>query len=104
MDINKRILKLMHDRNWTKYRLSKEAGLSNYTISLIEKRGTTPTVNTIQSICDAFGISLSQFFSEYHTKELPLTSKQRVLVDKFGGLDDETQELFLKLIDAYLKK
>ncbi len=64
MDTLARIKQLMSERNWTRYRLSKESGLSEETITNIFKRGTLPSIATLQSICDGFKITLGQFFSE----------------------------------------
>ena len=64
MDVQKRIKDLMELRGWTDYRLAKEAGLSHSTVTNIFKRNNAPTIPTLESICKAFGITLSQFFSE----------------------------------------
>ena len=64
MDVNGRIRELLNERNWTEYKLAKESGLSQSTISNIFKRNTVPSISTLELICGGFGISLSQFFSE----------------------------------------
>ena len=62
MNTNERILQLLKERNWTEYRLAKESGLSQSTISNLFKRNTTPSIPTLEAICNGFGITLSQFF------------------------------------------
>lgn len=66
MDIKKHIKELMDERSWTTYRLSKEAGLSHSTITNIFKRNNAPTFPTLEAVCKAFGITLSQFLSLIH--------------------------------------
>ena len=67
MDIIKHIKDLMEERGWTNYRLGKEAGLSQSTITNLFNRNNAPTIPTLEAVCRAFGITLSQFFSEGNT-------------------------------------
>ena len=64
MDILKKINQLRINRNWSVYRLSVEAGLPQSTITNMFNRETLPSIVTLQSICNAFGITLSEFFEE----------------------------------------
>ena len=64
VDIKQRITELMQCHGWSEYRLAKESGLSISTISNMFNRNTLPSISTLQVICDSFGISLAQFFSE----------------------------------------
>ena len=64
MDINKRLEELIAKRGWTRYRLSKESGVPETTITNIFYRGTVPTIATLEQICDTLGITLSEFFSD----------------------------------------
>lgn len=64
MDAQKRIRKLMEERGWTDYRLAKESGLSRSTVTNMFNRNNVPTLPTLEAVCKAFGITLTQFFSE----------------------------------------
>lgn len=57
MDVQERLRELMTQRNWSAYRLAKQAGLSETTISNLFKRGQLPTIYTLERICDAFDIT-----------------------------------------------
>ena len=61
MDVLRRIETLRLERGWAVYRL---AGLTDKCIYNWYLRNTVPTLETLQKVCDAFGITLSQFFSE----------------------------------------
>ena len=98
MDTNKRIKRLMEERNWTEYKLAKESGLSQSTIANLFKRNTVPGITTLEAICQGFGITLSQFFSE--TDLVELSPEQKVLFDKWLYLTKEQKEVILKLIDT----
>lgn len=65
-----RLQRLLNERHWSKYRLSKESGLSESTITNIFKRNTDPTITTLEAICSGFGITLSQFFADHEMVEL----------------------------------
>ena len=62
MTVLERILQLKKGRGWTEYRLSLESGIAQTTISSWFRKNITPSVASLQRICDAFGITMSQFF------------------------------------------
>lgn len=70
MDIHAKLHKLMDDRGWTEYKLSKMCGLSESTLANIFRRNTMPSITTLETICNGFGITLSQFFSENEMIEI----------------------------------
>lgn len=64
MNVLKKINKMRIDRGWSIYRLSVESGVSQSTLTNMFNRETLPSVTTLECICSAFGISLSEFFKE----------------------------------------
>jgi len=86
----------MNERDWTEYRLAKEADLSQSTIANLFKRNNTPSIPTLEAICRGFGITLSQFFSEGNFVEL--TDEQKELFDKWVTLTGEQKSLLLELV------
>lgn len=100
MDTLERINQLMQERGWTKYKLAQESGIYLSSIANMFRRGNTPTVATIETICKAFGISMSQFF-EIGTEEnmVHLTDEQKKMFDKWAALTDEQKQLISQLID-----
>ena len=96
MDTNERIRQLMNEREWTEYRLAKEAGLSQSTIANLFRRNTIPSVVTLEAICSAMGITLAQFFSEGRMVEL--TGEQKDLFDRWVSLTKEQKGLLYDLM------
>lgn len=97
MDAQGRIRRLMEERQWTEYRLSKESGLSQTTISNLFRRNNAPSLPTLEAICKALDISLSQFFSE--DPEAPeLTDEQRELFNSWVSLTREQKRVLSELI------
>ncbi|WP_425058544.1 hypothetical protein SCACP_32020 [Sporomusa carbonis] len=63
-DVGKRIIELRQRKEWSQYKLYKEAGIGQTTLSEIESGKKAPTVTTLAKICQALEISLADFFSE----------------------------------------
>lgn len=62
-----RIEELLKQRNWSIYKLAQEAGISYPTLSNALNHKNIPTFTTLSQICEAFNISLSDFFSYQRT-------------------------------------
>lgn len=78
----KRVTQLREERNWSLYRLAKEAGISYSTLSNTFHRNNVPSVSTLMRICEGFGITLAEFFDEEGTMPKQLTvSDQKLLLD-----------------------
>lgn len=101
MDAIKRIDQLMKERNWTKYKLAAESGLSSSTIANIYRRNTIPSIATLEAICAAFGISLSQFFADENSNVLQLSNEQLEFFNKWVTLTNEQKELLYILIQEF---
>lgn len=76
MDVLERLRGLLDERGWTEYRLAKECGLSESTIANIFRRNSVPSITTLESICNGFGITLSQFFADGDMVELTPQAKE----------------------------
>ena len=98
MDIQIRIRKLMAECEWTDYRLAKEANLSHSTVTNMFNRNNAPTLPTLNTVCGAFGITLSQFFAE--GEEAQLTEEQQKLFSKWSTMTDRQKQILLDLMDA----
>ena len=98
MDTQKRIKELMEERRWTDYRLAKEANLSHSTVTNMFNRNNAPTLPTLEAVCQAFGITLAQFFAE--GEEVQLTEDQQILFSKWSTLTDRQKQILLDLMDA----
>lgn len=98
MDINKKIVNLCNERGWSIYTLSLEAGVTQSTLNSMLQRGNPPKIETLQCICQAFGMTLSQFFMDDEQVEI-LSSREKELISSFRKLSDKKQEALLTLID-----
>ena len=101
MDTHERLRKLLAERGWTEYRLAKEAKLSESTIMNIFRRNATPSIPTLEAICNGFGITLSQFFAENEMVEL--NPELKSLFDGWVFLLPHQKAAVLNVIEAFNK-
>lgn len=86
------------ERGWTEYQLAERAGLPQSTISSWYRKNMMPTIPSLNKICAAFGITLSQLFSEGDAP-VSLTESQRKLLERWSRLSEEQQAIVFALID-----
>ena len=98
-DILGLIRKNREARGWTEYQLAERSGLPQSTISSWYKKGMTPSFSSLEKICEAFGLTLSQFFADGEAR-LALTPEQRGMLDKWTRLSPVQQRALLNLMDT----
>ncbi len=98
MNTSEKIKKLLAERGWTPYRLSKEAGLPDATIGNIFRRNTMPTIPTLEAICRAFGITMSQFFADGDMVEM--TPELKELFEDWVNLTAEQKQAVHSMLKA----
>ena len=101
MDTIERIRYHMQLRGWSEYRLAKESGLSQSTIANIFRRDTLPSIPTLEIICNAFGITLSQFFLD-NENDTSLSEEQKELLISWGKLSVKKRKALMTLINEIL--
>ena len=62
-----RVYELLDDRALSLTKLAEMSGVAYSTIKMAESRNTQLSVDTIERICNALGITLSEFFAEPKT-------------------------------------
>ena len=97
MNTLERIDQLRNERGWSINYLAMEAMLTQSTINNLYVRKTEPKLSTLRSICNAFGISLSEFFTENLQEEK--TSPENELISQIKTLSETQQRDLL----AFLK-
>ena len=80
MTILERILKLREERGWTEYRLSEESGIPQSTISSWFRKNVNPSKKSLEKICAAFNMTMSQLFA-FDNEPIVLTDKQRQMLE-----------------------
>ena len=97
-DILASITEYREQRGWTEYQLAERSGLPQSTISSWYRKNMVPTIPSLEKICVAFGITLSQLFSEGDAP-VSLTESQRKLLERWSKLSADQQAVVFALID-----
>ena len=104
-EVNKRILELCNQRNWSQYKLAQESKICNSAINAMFKHNHVPTIHNLQKICTAFHITLSQFFDSHLFDEKNDTHLYIELWDKLTTTDREKVLIYMHgLLHKEIKK
>jgi hypothetical protein len=60
-------------------------------------RNTQPNITTLESLCEGFGITLAQFFSD-DSGMVALDAEQRELLEKWSTMTKEQKTALLELL------
>jgi transcriptional regulator with XRE-family HTH domain len=71
VDIGKRLQEVRISRGLSQRELAARSGLTNGTISLIEKNRTSPSIASLKSLLDAIPMSMSEFFASVEEDGAP---------------------------------
>lgn len=58
--IKANIDKILDAKGWTRYRLSKESGVSMTAIYSLDKKESGPTADTLVKLADALGVTIDE--------------------------------------------
>ena len=97
-DILSTITAYREERGWTEYQLAERAGLPQSTISSWYRKRLVPSLPSLEKVCAAFGITLSQLFAE-GDEPVSLTPSQRQLLERWSRLREDQQAILFALID-----
>ena len=91
------------DRNWSVYELATHAEMKATTISTWYNEDAIPTIPSLVKICDAFQITLSEFFAKAEGSEstpVVLTPQQMQVLERWSVLRPDQQEAVLNLLNT----
>lgn len=90
-EIGKKIKKMRDERDWAQNKLAVLAGVSASYIRDLEKGLKCPTVEILDAICFAFGISLADFFTE---------KREETLIDRVSSLTETQKHLLNEFLNS----
>lgn len=97
MTVLERIIQLRLERGWSEYKLSEESGIAQTTISSWFRKNIYPSIPSLEKICKAYNITLSQFFN-WDNEPISLSEKQFELLNNWNKLTTKQQDLILELL------
>lgn len=101
MEILERINYLRNKRGWSIYKLSEESGITQSTLANMFSRQTLPSLSTLKQLCDAFGITLSQFFED-ETNEF--SDDEFLIISQYRKLSSNEKDIIKKLLESILSQ
>ena len=87
------------ERGWSEYQLAEHSGLPQTTISSWYRKNALPSIPSLEKICNAFDITISQLFAE-DDDPITLTPAQKKLLESWSRLSKEQQMIVSQLIDS----
>lgn len=103
MDIGKKIREIRKANNQKLLNISQETGLSQPYISEIERGIKSPSMEALEKICTALGVTLSDFFADTQQAEL-LTPEIRQATELLRQLHPSQLETFTELLEALVER
>lgn len=94
MEILDKIKRLQGERGWSDYKLAQEARISTNTLTSLFTRNSPPKLDTLQCICNAFGLTLAQFFLEDEKIEV-LSDTEKQMLQVFRKLSPKQQQALI---------
>ena len=86
-------------KKWTEYELATKSGLPQSTISSWYRKNLLPTLPSLEKICNALGITMSELFNE--SKQIAhLNKNQEKFLKNFNKLSLAQQNTLLKFIES----
>lgn len=99
INVLERIVELREERHWTEYQLAEKSGLTQSTISSWYRKNMLPTIPSLTKICDAFGISISQFFLEDNNQAVLLNERELALLKAASKLNCPQYDSLLHFLE-----
>lgn len=91
------------ERNWSLYDLAAHSEMKLTTISTWYNENAIPSIPSLVKICDAFQITLSEFFAKAEgsaSTPVVLTPQQMQVIDRWSVLRPDQQEAILNLLNT----
>lgn len=95
MDCLERIKELLDERDWSMYTLARKSGIPQSTLSNLFLRCNSPSIPTLEKLCDAFGISVACFFGGTDSH---LTEEENRLLREWNRLSPNARQALLNFL------
>lgn len=92
-----RIYELRIRRGWSEWKLAQETGLKQSSINDWYSKNQLPKIPSLEKICDAFGITMAEFFcGEGHP--VVLMPDQKEMLENWSALSSTQKQAVLTLL------
>lgn len=94
--VGKKILALRERFALSQRELSRRAGMTNSSLSMIETGKVSPSITTLEKILNAISVSLQSFFSDELSKRAAVTRSNEFVCVKKKGVESRVMPLLEK--------
>lgn len=102
MDIKEKITKIRKQKGWSLSKLATQAGLTTTTVyNWYNDKNATPSRDSIEDVCVAFGISVAEFYADVEMDNL--TEKEIRLLELFRKIPEKEREKALSMLELLCK-
>ena len=98
MNLGERLSKIRQDKKISIYKLSQDSTVSESHIRNIENGVKNTTVDTLEMLVNSLDMTMSEFFNENDSISY-LTPKEKVLLDYYRTLPDETANAVIEFCE-----
>ena len=101
-----RIRELLKSNHWSIYKLAKASSVPYSSLNNCFVRNNSPTVATLEKLCDGLNISLSDFFDykKNPLRDVSLSEDEQNLLSAYRKLSIKDKELLNAYLDGLGKK
>lgn len=99
MEVLEKIDALRKERGWSINNLAMEAMLTQSTLNNLYVRKAEPKLSTLRAICNAFGITLAEFFSDEESQCKKIADESE-LIARVTALNDRQKKGLLQFLRA----
>ena len=99
IDILRQIESMRLKRSWSENELCKRAGISQSTVNTWYRKHQTPTVQSLEKISDAFGITLSMLVAD-EGNTVEITEEEREFLALLNKLTPAQKDSFLEFLQS----
>ena len=96
LDVGERLQAIRKLKGLSQRELAKRAGVTNSTISMIEKNSVSPSISSLRKVLSGIPMSMMEFFSE----ELAPESSAQIVYKASELIDISDGEVTMKLRDT----
>ena len=95
-----RILEILEQRGWSKYKLAKESCIPYSSLNSLFIKNNQPTISTLNKICDGLNITMSDFFKDQISECIgaPLSNEEKSLLLQYNSLNKKNKRIIMILL------
>lgn len=99
MDVLKHIDELRIEKGWSIYKLAEMSDVTCSTLTNMFSRRTLPSLTTLMALCEAFNISLAEFFKT--AENIEPNTEELQLIEKYRHLSQDRKKLVKDIIKEF---